>query len=349
MRIGLITFHLSRNYGALLQAYALRKVLLDMGHEVQFINYRRGGVDGFPHGLSRRPRHFIPSIIRCRKLAAFRRQYLPVTANCYRSDADFEAWPPVFDAFICGSDQVWNAKKGFYPAYFLHFACDTSARLIAYGPSFGDYCLGSPHDEEMARLMKRFHSLSVREREGQHIISELTGRSAEHVLDPSLLPKDYASISTVPRSGDDYIVVYSMEISDGLVALVREAKEHFRLPAISLCSPMPGADMVRADAGLEEWLGYLQAARFVCTNSFHGTALSILFRRDFLAVPHSTRNARMACLLERVGLLHRQVSNPQAPDAYDQLQEPVSYDDVHCKLGRLRSASMGYLQRALTG
>ena len=57
----------------------------------------------------------------------------------------------------------------------------------------------------------------------------------------------------------------------------------------------------------------------------------------------------MACLLERVGLPHRQVSNPEAPDAYDQLQEPVYYDEVHCKLARLRGASMDYLQHALTG
>lgn len=351
MRIGLITCHRSWNYGANLQAYALCKVLQDMGHEVQFIDYHRGAIDSVgQHFSKRRPWTLIVALIRQRKLSQFRRQHIPRTPS-YLSDADLEAHPPVFDAYICGSDQIWNPclHGRMFRAYFLHFVRDGAGRRIAYAPSFGEFRPGSAHDEEMARLIARFHALSAREEEGVEIIGALTGRTAEHVLDPTLLIDDYSSVSLTPNHRDDYIATYMLGQSIDRTRLVMMAREHFGLPVVSVGEAhLVGTDKA-VPVGVEEWLGYIQNAKFVCTDSFHGTALSILFRKDFLTIRHPTRNARIAGLLRRLGLLHRQVSDSDAAAPCDQLREPVAYHQAHVDLQTLRHASLDYLQRALTG
>lgn len=350
MQVGLLTFHLCRNYGAMIQAYALCRVVQEMGHDARFIDYRGGPVDRLLFS-KRRPWSLLPAMIRWRRLVAFRDQYLPQTTKTYHTDADLMDDPPDFDAYICGSDQIWNPYcKGFHPAYFLHFVPEDSARLIAYAPSFGDYQPGNEYDEKMAQYIKRFDCLSVREKSGQRIIQQLTGRSAEHVLDPCLLVDDYSVVSTPPGRKDDYIAAYMLNRSDEKIALLNKAKEKLGLPVISIGpTRLPGVNWMRDDAGVRRWLGHIQNARFVCTDSFHGTCLSILFRKEFLTVPHPTRNERIAGLLDAVGLSQRQAGNPEDPDTSTQFHETIDYDEVHSSLQELRAASLDYLQRALTG
>ncbi len=349
MRIGLLTFHRSWNNGALLQAYALRTVLENMGHEACFVDFHRGAIDTiWRNFFKRRPWTLVPAVVRQAKQERFRQKYLPRTAVCYRSDADFTAHPPDFDAYICGSDQVWNANKGFYPAFFLHFADETAARLAAYAPSFGDYRPGTAHDAEMARLLGRFHALSVREKEGRQIVSELTGRPAEHVLDPALLLDDYSPITSMPPDKGEYIGVYYLGMSAEKAALVEYVKARLQLPIISFGpAHPPNADSRRYGTGIEQWLGYMHNAHFVCTDSFHGTALSILLRRDFLTVPHPTRNERIACLLRRVHLPHRLFDVAQSLGENDRALAQIAYDEVHERLQELRQASLHYLSQAL--
>lgn len=351
MRVGLITFHMSCNYGALLQAYALRAALEKLGHAVEFIDYRRGTVDGLWRRFSkRRPWSVIAAVRRERNLAAFRAKHLPLTQAAYLSDADIQARPPLFDAYVCGSDQIWNpcSHGRLFRAYYLHFVPDGAGRRIAYGPSFGEFRTGSIHDEEIAGYLRRFHSLSAREEEGCEIIRQLTARTAEHVLDPTLLTDDYSAVSAIPNHQDDYIAAYMLTPSKEKAALIARVREHLGLPVVSLGpTHVPGCDRALQACGPEEWLGHIQNARFVCTDSFHGTTASILFRRDFVTVPHPTRNARIAGLLERLGIPERQSSHPAWGECA-QFLTPVAYDTAYPRLEALRQASIDYLRKALS-
>lgn len=369
MKVGVITFHAARNHGAMLQAHALCRVISGLGHHVQLIDFRpdrqaaqapaveAAGVTVPWHSrildlMKRRalslPGHIRQRLVREWRFERFVSRQLPLTARCYRSDACFQTHPLALDAFVCGSDQIWNPYcQGFEPAYFLSFADPAKARLVAYAPSFAEFRPGSEYDERIARLIERFHFLSARERDGQETIAELTGRAAEHVLDPTLLLDDYSHVAVDSKARGDFIAAYSLQARPGMEALVAKAKEHFGLPAVTLGAPLAAADHHAADIGPREWLGYLRQARFVCTDSFHGTAFSIVFRRQFLNVPHTHRNGRVAGLLEQLGLSHRQIKEPDAADATAQLPQDIDYRPVGEMLQPLREASLEYLRRAL--
>lgn len=368
MRVGVITSHFVPNYGAALQTYALCRALTEMQHDVRVIDYRpqeisskhriagAGPTGGKARGMLRAllryslgaPRTYVERKRKRAAIARFASQYIPITDVTYTSDACFEASPPGFDAYICGSDQIWNPNMhGFLPAYYLHFVPEGTARIIAYAPSFGELSIESEYTPKIATLLKRFDHLSVREKSGQSFIEGLIGRTAEHVLDPALLLEDYSAITVEPDRRSDFIAVYAVEPSPEMVATVATLKAQLGLRVVSLGGPLPGADEYKGTLGPRQWLGYLRRCQYVCTNSYHGTIMAIQFGKGFVSVPRGTDNVRIGDLLQRLGLLGRRVDDPTEAGLGARLREPIAYDEVSETLTRLRQDSLGYLRRAL--
>jgi hypothetical protein len=197
----------------------------------------------------------------------------------------------------------------------------------------------------------------VRERRGQEIISDLCGRQAEQVLDPSLLltAEEYACLAAPPAFEGPYVLVYPMELgkSMGFLQLVREVRRQTGLPIVCLL-PLDFnfrwllvADQVVLDAGPREFLGWFQRADLVCTNSFHGAAFAIIYGKPLLSVPHTSTNSRIHSLLEQVDLNRRQLANPCREAVRAALAEPIDYEQVNGLLAKKVAHSMVFLESAL--
>ncbi|MFZ1986085.1 MAG: polysaccharide pyruvyl transferase family protein, partial [Desulfatitalea sp.] len=291
----------------------------------------------------------------------FRSKHLSLTDTTYQTLEQLVATPPVFDAFITGSDQVWRPSlldRKIGHAFHLAFTSSGQSRRVAYAPSFGVDAVPAPYVERIRQYLMGYDSLSVREKRGQEIVFALTGRSAEHVLDPTLLlaAEDYASVVEPPALGPKgYLLVYPMELGRdmGFFRLVRQIKKQTQLPLVCLLPLdfnfrwLRVADKVIIDAGPREFLGWFKHATFVCTNSFHGTAFSIVFQKNFLGFPHSTSNTRIFDLLEQVGLVHRQISDPVIEKIREALTDPIDYQTVATRLQGCCQRSLAYLQKAL--
>ena len=187
MRIALLTIWHSSNYGAEFQAYATVRKLMEMGHEVQVIDFRLqerrkrtslvGKLLDFLHGCS-------PVSV---KFKRFWKKYIPSTTY-YNSIDELRINPPKADIYIVGSDQVWNPQitKTKAPAFFLDFA-PNGAAMASYASSIGtDKWLGDAELTAIAQQqLVRFKGLSCREQQGCRILKEQFGVEAEFVLDPS--------------------------------------------------------------------------------------------------------------------------------------------------------------------
>lgn len=294
-----------------------------------------------------------------RRFEGFITNYLPLTDQSYRSAPELRENPPRFDTYVCGSDQVWhplllNRELGL--PFLLDFV-PAGSRRVAYAPSFGVQEIPERYRPVMTEHIARFDALSVREIAGQSIVKELANREAEHVLDPTLLlqPDDYLQIVAEPDLKRDYVLVYPMELGIGnaFVRLVKLAREQLKLPFVLV---FPGtysntwlrfADHVRLDAGPRELLGLIARASFVLTNSFHGTALSVLFGKPFLGVPHSATNTRISSLLQVLELGHRQLVRPEIITENPGLLDPFDYSRAHQLLQVEVERSMAYLRNAL--
>jgi hypothetical protein len=369
--VGTITIHNHHNYGAALQAYALRRVVERLGHRCRVIDCDIDPGRRRRFRWSRHPGALIASLYNLCRLGANRRhhrrfqdfkaRHLALTDTTYETLDQLMQAPPVFDVFITGSDQVWRPSlldRAIGHAFHLSFTATLKCRRVAYAPSFGVADVPAAYAERVRRYLMGYDALSVREKHGQQIVSALTGRRAEHVLDPTLLlsAQDYGPVTEPPTfQPNGYLLVYPMELGRdmGLLQLALRIKQQTRLPLVCLL-PLDfnfrwllAADKVVMDSGPEQFLGWFKQAALVCTNSFHGTALSIVFQKNFLGFPHSRSNSRISDLLERVGLVDRQIMDPSSEKIRGAINDAIDYQAVATRLEQSRQQSLGYLQKAL--
>lgn len=368
MKVGTITFFNSENYGAVLQAYALSRKIREMGHECEIINFcnkdhgvadrygifeNSGNMKGAVRDLLSLPKYY--QLKRKReKFKQFMKDYFILSKAAYRSDEDFRNNPPGYDAYVCGSDQIWKAEKGqyVYSPYFLGFAQHLNAKTISYAPSFGKNSVPPHLSNEIAQLLSKIMYLSVREKQGKSIIKGLTGRDAQVVLDPTLLLRsdEWGRMQKAPVAPGKYILVYSLQRNTLLTGLIEKIKDAAKLPVVVISATgvnfVRPADTVIYDADPGDFVGLIRNAACICTNSFHGTCFSIIHRKPFFTIPHSTSNSRLSSLLDILQLSHREIKNT-ADIPGDPLR--IDYTIAEELLEAERDKSLSFLKMALEG
>ena len=358
MKIGLITYHFPLNYGAVLQAWALCQVLVSLGHDVKIINYqpeshikrynwswKRLGVNG----------QNVRYLRLSKKFSEFRDTHLKTT-KLYRTSDELKADPPNVEAFICGSDQIWNqATFGENTPYFLDFA-PRSAYRISYAPSFGKSQIDEHYKPKLTQLLDNITSISVREKSGCNIIKELCGRESTCVLDPTLLLNDYSKIiSQVPYSGK-YILVKGMQHTPLFDKIISYTSNKTGLPVVYLYSMSVKfwkyLNKTRVYPDPSRYLGYFKNAEYVITDSFHGTAFSLIFGRRFIPIslstdPEKNTSVRMIDLLDSIGLRNRFVESYDEKHINSLIKSDIDWSSVASSFLALRQNSINFLKGAL--
>lgn len=312
MKIAITTYSKSQNYGALLQAYALSDYISLRGHECRFINNRLFDARWF------RPRKTMGDIIqsvwkiqqgkkRIKRYRYFIDTYLPHTDYIATSEK-LRNLNREFDAFITGSDQVWNCSGGISTVSFLNFV-DINKISMAYAPSFGVPDIPIEYVETVKQFINRIKYLSIREKSGKKLIKSLTGRDALLVVDPVFLKTKeewgkIAELGSVCHKvlKEKFLFVYSTQKSSELNRAVKCYIKKNNIHVISTHA-IPGSRCeVRKDIGPLEFLRYIQTADYVISTSFHATAFSIIFEKDFCVVPHTQTGSRVVDLCEDINL-----------------------------------------------
>lgn len=336
MNIKTITCHDVYNYGASLQAYALQTFLLENGHNVEIIDYlpkykkfyqvfkaNSSGFLGkvykkipFMEPLCAIVQHiswirFVPQIIRFKQ---FKRNHLICTNCTYSSIEDFDANKVEADIFIAGSDQIWNTafQNGLDPVYYCLFEPERS-KCISYAASFGISSIPKEHEEFVTNALSHFRKLSVRENSGVKIIESL-GYTAENVLDPVFLltKEQWSKILKSRHIREKYILLYDFSNGDKRLELLAKkiAKER-SLKIFSLNTKRDYIDKVFCECGPIEFIEMIIGADIIISNSFHATAFSVIFEKDFYTLPllgHGN-SSRMKDLLKKIRLSDRYVEN----------------------------------------
>lgn len=362
MKVGVITFHSANNYGAVLQTWALQKVLKDLNLETGVINYHPDIIDGLydplklKKGLTRsllKLRLYIKnrkSLIRYKKFKNFRDTKLNLIGD-YRTYKELATAGLKLDAYIVGSDQVWNPSHigGYNPAYYLEFA-EAGSKKISYAASLGNDYIAPKHRDAMEKALKSFTSISVRERSVETAISELAGKPVEVVLDPTLLlnREDYDEIKVKSNIKEPYILVYSIERNPQLISLANKISIALGLPIIQR---RDGAGLINqlepfytADAG--EFLGLVESAEYVITNSFHGTVFAVLYGRPFVSMLHTDTGKRTEDLLKDLELSSHILYDIKDFDNFD-IFRIDDIEKVKDKIMRLRETSMEFIESSL--
>ena len=306
MKVAIITYSWSQNWGTILQAYALVEYLNSVGHEAKLINYRPfdnkliSTVKSIPDGLV--DLLTIPaSMRRIARYNEFRQNALKLTKQCNTTE-ELTTLNGEFDAFITGSDQIWNIGLGVCKDFYLEFA-ELTKRRISYAASFGVTSIPEQHKKDTIDGLHNIQNISVREESGAKIVKALDGRTATMVLDPVfLLSKEkwlqVAHKPKIPKAA--YIFVYPTQVTEKLRQVVKELKNKTGFEAISPFY-VPGCKTVK-DIGPREFINYIANAEYVVASSFHATAFSLIFQKKLFVIGHSQTGSRTTDLLRLVRL-----------------------------------------------
>ena len=365
MRIGIITFHRAINYGACLQAYALKQALLDLNVQAEVIDYRSKMMEKSYYS----PIHTwepiktnIKNILtwkvqnkRNQVFAPFFNDYISSEKNKIISDpSKLSTLNNEFDAFISGSDQVWNLRCSYGDlAYLLDFV-DNKKKKYSYAASFGYFKKEDFENETYKRLISDFAFRSVRETTGIEIVTKLLDGKCENTaqhIDPTFLLglEKWKKLLRPIDYGEKYVLVYSLTMPPKMIELAEKISRHYglKLKIITLnnlYTLQSKYDVIIASP--EEFLSYMFSAEYVLTNSFHGTAFSIIFNKKFRILLNRNPqhdNGRLLDLLKVVG-----INSSIVNDNLDDLNfYPVDYCHVNKNVSDLRQEALKYLKWVL--
>lgn len=324
MKTAIMTFHRALNYGALLQAFALEKVLEDSGVNAEIIDYRCPHMECIYRpfdtrhcrGISAKLKKCISSLWLIKKRREFNKftdEYLDLSSVC-RNKRDLKKCVSEYSRVITGSDQVFNPDAaGGDLSYFLDFV-PKGIKKIAYGASLGYGTFPEKYREECIGLLQSFDALSLREKSACTEVEKLTGMPVCNVLDPTLLLSREEWLDTGKKPGklpDKYILVYMME---GCRYVIEKARAMANSKGYGLVLINPTlkqrkdcSDFVMYGAASpREFVGMFAEAEAVVTNSFHGVIFSLIFGKEFYAEASNTeKSARIKDLLALFDLSDR--------------------------------------------
>jgi hypothetical protein len=372
-KIGLLTWANNNNYGTILQMYALSKTIEKLGYCVEIINYvpRKSRRIPFIIRLFKEPQFTVGRIKlkmmerlykkykyqidrKIEKFKLFRQTELTFTEPCsiYTELLDLNKR---YTAFICGSDQIWNPSF-FDKTYYLNFVQNES-KMIAYAPSMGVSNIKNKDvAEKMAKLISRFKYLSIREDIGRDIIYHLAGQKAEVVLDPTLLLDDNDwnnFINNADNSEENYLLCYFLGQNERHWNMVKKIQKIKNMPVKVI--PRYSKDCTRkfeiqSCVGPRDFLRLFRDASFVCTDSFHGTIFSILYKKQFLVFKRfsnrdpRSENSRIFSLLRQLSIEDRIISGK---NIYNILSKDADFNLIDPCLSMERKRSIDFLSSSI--
>lgn len=354
MKIGISTIHYAHNFGAMLQAYALKRHCEKCGCEViMTVGYRMPKQQWNPRKIDFSS---IKSILLYPKYIWkwFLPKYIPIK----RRELKFEYFldkhlndkhlltGTTFDVIIYGSDQIWSKFKNGYDRIWWGYDDLKTKKRISYAASMGIVDIEESDEAFIKEALSHFDAVSVREFDLYNALIEKKLIDQSHIqlaIDPTfLLHKDEWLKITSPRLvKDPYLFFYDFQEDEQTTTLVREIAKKKNLKIVRTTDGIranDGSDIYFTAIGPAEFLSLLNYADFVFSSSFHGTAFSIIFNKQF-AVRQVWNTNRVKSLLAHVNLCDRFV---ETKEQVEQMSE-IDYDLVGNKISCLLKDSYEFI------
>lgn len=332
-KVGILTMHRVLNNGSALQAYATQEFCRRLGYDAELIDYV------YPNEYHRKQRmslkfvllkfvrfflHFIqgfPLQKTQRLFATFYERWFVLSEKKYESRQDLQQEKWSYDVFMVGSDQVWNPRHIVSDNSFFFDFLSLNLKCVSFSSSLAQKGLTEEQSKLFKEQLQKFSAISVREKNGQILLSQLLSRKIECHIDPTLLltKSDYLPIAkqSVLKIEEPYILVYILKYAyhpyPYVNRVIEEAHRKTGLKVVCLDFSsrerlrVKNVKYLRSVAGPSEFLYLFLNASLVITTSFHGTAFSLNFGTPFYSIVNDeqTGDDRMVSLIEQCGVSER--------------------------------------------
>ena len=343
MNISIVTPHAVYNYGAVLQAHGLYNYLTEQGHEVYMQDFP-------PH--KGKPSKSLKGKVYGVLSAFFGRIHRKKLGQAAKSFDEFISGFALTTAvdmpmYIVGSDQVWNPAN-LDEHFSLRFASEKSKK-ISYAASIGVNKIPYEVENEFRETLSRLQSISVREEQAKNEVVRISSRECSVDCDPVfLLSKEAWQLREKSMSiKEPYVLLYLLHVPKNIGKIVRKVKKQYGCKALLIDRTGFLHHFVRGvkpiyNAGPQEFLWLIHHAQAVLTSSFHGTAFSIIYQKQFLSIVNPASPSRIKHLLDTIGLQKRGIYSEDNLDFSE-----IDYTQAGNKLKDYIDKSKEYLRVAI--
>lgn len=311
-KVGIITMHKVHNFGSHLQAYALQESIKLLNKEVCLIDYKYPNKthikrnDGAFFSVIKKI-IFFPYYIRNgfitfkqkRKFIKFENSFFNLT-RLFESPKEIENAVFDIDLYLTGSDQVWNPRFACGDSVFMLSFVKSPYKKIAYGPSLAISKIPTEYYSDYKEYLSKYDRIGVRDNNTKKVLEDLLGYEVVKVADPVfLLSKNYWEKLTlkVKKSYPDkfifiFILTYSFDPYPEVIDVINKVKENYKLPIVFFNVSLKRKIQVKPEinllyADVEDFLWLIKNATFIITTSFHVTAFSIIFEKQFISLTNT--------------------------------------------------------------
>lgn len=370
-KIDLITYHSVCNYGAVLQAYASQKFLMDLGFDVEIIDYSPEYINNY--GSLRNSlkltdvdnKSFLKKlIIAVIKTPSYKKQLKVFNkfiknnmklSQKYRNYDELINNPPKADFYCTGSDQVWNNyfSKGFVDAFFLDFV-EKGKKKFSFAASFGKSEFDDDEKKYLSDKLKQYDFITVRETTGLNILNDINvTKSSDIMLDPTLCLDEniWSDFASERKYNFPYVLVYQLHGDDDTFERAIKFAKEKNLKVVKIVTMYHN---LRCNCinellpSVENFMSLFKYADYVFTDSFHGTVFSLTFKKKLGIVLPKKFNGRITSLLSQIEMenyilkdneydVDSKISNENVLTAFNSLKKlrKSNIDNFKSKISRL--------------
>ena len=371
-KIGILTFHRSHNNGSMLQALALQNIINEKynccAEIIDFSNYAQQNMYA-PIPKPQNIKQLIKAIIWSTNYKQMKRQYCAydnfaqkyfhLSDKKYNTSAEMRMIENEYDAFIVGSDQVWNVKCiDADDAYYLDFV--SAKPCYSYAVSFGanNPFVLDDKSQKYKKYLSKFGKVSVREKNAQKWIKQATGNLVPICLDPTMLYdktewEKIVDIGSSPIISEKYIFFYCFSITEEVQRFLKYVSKQTGLPVYFMeakewtlkCCWKNGIKLIK-QYGPDVYMNVVKHAEIFITTSFHGTAFATIYKKRFWYIKskksESSQDDRAISFLTQLNLTSQYKTIPELMDT--DLYKFPDYTGIDENVKKLREESFDYLK-----
>ena len=356
-RIGILTFHNANNYGAALQAYALQQFIADLFPEctVEIMDYQTSAIRNQrsykalkkSQGLVRSLIHYPFIRRRIRNIDRFSDKYMQLSPQIV-SKKQLEGMVQEYRVFVSGSDQIWNRKLTGGEDTYLQDFHHGQTRKVSYAASMGLLEIPKEWKADYEKLLKDFDAISVREDTTRDILQNEFGIDSLVHIDPTLLlnENEWHKISNKKAFRYKFVLAYMVPFQNEVLDKAKTLADQNGLKLMVVCRSLKtDGGKYKGCSPVEEILSLFHKAEYVVTNSFHGTAFSVINHKRFVVFFKNPvgYNIRAKQLLTSCDILRE--SENKKPDIFECMQ--CNWETVEMKLEKKKEEARSYLRKEI--
>ena len=367
MKIGTLSLNINTddlNYGAMMHSWAFQQVLkkMDITEKAEIIDYTTGMLSDFDgnhpavsYFRMKRVRSAVKILLsgthykkRYAKFKRFTREHMDVSEKHYSPKTLRNSSLP-YDCLICESDVIWSPKffhDKLDPAFFLYFRAAKGKKRIIYAASMANAEFNEQTEKQLKKYLGSLEYIFCRESFACTKVKEVSGKTAEHVLDPVMLlnAEDYLPVCSERLVKEPYLLLYIPVGYNGDYQKAAEkyaCENNLRLVELSYFTFQGRNHTVIADAGIEDFLSLIKNAETVFTNSFHAACFSLLFHVDFYVFSRKTgRKTEDFC--QWLGISERCMNVNDF-----EVKKPLDFEQTDKTIEEKRRTSLEWLEKAV--